>query len=270
MKIEFLICTYNEGIYKIENLIMEENKDIRYLISHQITKSNLNISDCDFLKRKDIEYYSLYNKGVSKNRNNLLSKASGDICFISDDDVVYDMSNIRAVIKAFSENPDLDIYVGKIETYKGEPEYKEYSHKHKKLKLKDIGSVSSIEMVLRRSSFENSGVIFDERFGLGGKLYPKGEEAIFLSDCLKQGLKIEYFPQYIVKHPKESSASSVAYDAKETEYMGALSARIFKKIAILAGIAFSIKHFNRYKNYFSPIKYLHYFKKGINNLNKNS
>lgn len=268
MKIDILISTYNLGINKIKNLLMEPNRDINYIISHQITDPSIDLSACDFLNRPDVKYSQLHQKGLSINRNNALDKAEGDICFIADDDVVYELSSIIEVAKKFSEDPNLDVYVGKIRTYEGEPEYKKYGERKKVLGWRDIGSVSSIEMVVKRDAIIRNHIKFDDRFGLGSSHYPKGEEAIFLSDCLKNKLRIVFFPEYIVKHPKESSASSVAYDNKESEYMGALSYRIFKNKAFLASFLFCFKHYSRYRKYISPFEFLETFYKGINRMKK--
>lgn len=269
MKIDILISTYNNGIYRIKDLLLSPDPDINYIISHQITDSDLDISSCNFLCRSDVRYYQLFDKGISRNRNNTVINASGDICFIADDDVKYDIAKIKSVAQKFQTNPDIDVFVGKIETYENEPAYKNYSSHEKYIGWMDIGSVSSIEMVIKRDSIVKNGIKFDERFGLGSSLYKKGEEAIFLSDCLKKKLKIKYFPQYIVKHPKESSASSVVYDKKETEYMGALNYRIFRNKAFLTAPLFSLKHYKRYKNYLSLIEYFKYFDMGIKNMKQN-
>lgn len=263
MKIDILISTYNAGIYNVESLLLDPDKDINYIVSHQITDSKIDISKCVFLHRPDVKYSQLNHKGLSKNRNNTFHLSEGDICFIADDDVSYNLSTIKKVAQKFKENPDLDIFVGKIKTYEGEPEYKKYFDREKVLGWRDIGRVSSIEMVVRRDSIIEKGIKFDTKFGLGSSQYPKGEEAIFLSDCLKKKLKIMFFPEYIVKHPKESSGSSVAYDERESEYMGALNYRIFKNMAFFSSIFFCFKHYARYRQYLSPFEYLLFFRKGI-------
>lgn len=269
MKIDILICTYNEGIKRIKDLILPQQEDISYKISHQVTRS-IEMDDCEFLSRSDIEYCVIKSRGLSKNRNNVLRMASGDICFIADDDVKYDLDNIRVVARTFSENPLMDLYIGKIKTYDDEPEYKKYSPNKKRMRWKDIFSVSSIEIVFKREAIIKKGITFDVRFGLGGDLYTRGEEGVFLSDCLKNNLRIIYFPQYIVKHPKESSTSGILYDVKEVEYRGGVCKRIFNKFAFMTGMYFCIRHYQRYKTYLSPLEYMRYFYRGIKKYKKYS
>jgi len=69
--------------------------------------------------------------------------------------------------------------------------------------LKFIFSVCSIEMCISRAAIE-SGITFDERFGLGTP-NPSGEEFIFLKDAKQKSLSIHYYPVCIGTHPNITS-----------------------------------------------------------------
>lgn len=263
MKIDILICTYNEGITRAVNILMPYHPYISYKISHQVTKDEYKFIPAEFEDRADVLISQVSTVGLSKNRNNVLTMAEGDICFISDDDVKYDINTVLKVAEYFQTTPNLDIFIGKIETYNGEPAYKKYKVRQSKLGWKDIGSVSSIEIVLKRESILNNHITFDEHFGIGGNLFSKGEEAVFLSDCLKSKLNIIYFPEFIVKHSFQSSCSDIIYSVDEAKYMGALNWRIFKSLAYLTGILFGIKYFKRYIKYISIIEFMEAYYKGI-------
>lgn len=263
MKIDILICTYNEGITRVVNVLMPYHSNISYKISHQVTKEEYKYIPAEVEERVDVLVSQISITGLSKNRNNALAMAEGDICFISDDDVKYDINMVLKVAEYFQTNPNLDIFIGKIKTYNGEPAYKKYKVRQSKLGWKDIGSVSSIEIVLKRESILNNHIAFDEHFGIGGNWFPKGEEAVFLSDCLKKQLNIIYFPEFIVKHPCQSSCSHIIYSVDEAKYMGALNWRIFNWFAYLTGVLFGIKYFKRYTKYISFIEFVEAYYKGI-------
>lgn len=269
MKIDILICTYNEGVYNIKNLILPYHPDISYKISHQVVDYMQDSEQLDFLQRDDIFYKKTTSKGLSKNRNNVLNMASGDICFIADDDVKYQIEDIINVAKEFESNPKLDIFIGKIKTYTNEPEYKSYSDSKHKCNIYDIGHISSIEIIFKNKSIKDNNIKFDENFGLNGNIYPKGEETIFLADCLNKNLSITYYPNYIVQHPFISSTKKIRYNEREAQYVGALNYRIFGNIAYLTSFIFAIKHYKRYHNHISLYSFFKSYHIGITSLKNN-
>lgn len=263
MKIDILICTYNDGIKNIANLLMPPHPDISYKISHQVKDYEFDYGSLSFLGRKDIVYNQINSVGLSKNRNNVMRMATGDICFIADDDVRYEIDDIISISKEFENNPDLDIYVGKIRTYPNEPEYKLYATTKHKCGISDIGHISSIEIIFRNKSIKANNISFDENFGLKGNLFNKGEEAIFLSDCLRKKLNIIYFPIYIVKHPFISSTRKIQYNENEAQYFGSLNYRLFGSKAYITSFIFAFKHFKRYSPHISIFDFFKGYFKGI-------
>lgn len=268
MTLDILICTYNGGIGSCEAILNAPHPQIRYKISHQITDEIYRKIPEELLCRKDVEISQISSKGLSKNRNNALSMAKSELCIIADDDVRYDIQNLESLIEWYEKSPEVDVILGKIETYDNEPEYKEYPVRPHTLSKKDIGGVSSIEISFRLKSVRDNAINFDERFGLCGSLFEKGEECIFLSDCLDNGLKLQYIPQYVVKHPKLSSTSGTLYDSNEATYYGALSYRIFSKLVYSVLPIFIMKHHNRYIQHITITKYIKSFLTGIDLIKK--
>lgn len=263
MNIDILICTYNNGINNIEKILMSPHPQIRYKVSHQITDSKYANIPIYLQVRDDVKVSQINSRGLSNNRNNCLSIAEEEICLIADDDVKYNINEVLNIIDLFIKNEDIDLITGKIRTYEGEKEYKKYSNRSHVIEKRQIGSISSIEMAFRRKAIINPNIQFDNRFGLGGELFKKGEEAAFLSDCLKANLRLYYFPVYFVQHPKESSGSAAPYTAHEAQYMGALCWRLFKNLAYVFSIVFMIKHHNRYRTHINRLNFLNNFFKGI-------
>lgn len=260
MKIDILISTYNEGINKAINVLLPCRKDITYKISHQVTDEKYKIIPLT-LQREDVVINQIGTTGISLNRNNALTMAEGDICFIADDDVTYTNDYINFVADYFKKHKDTDILIGKIQT--GTREYKQYKNKPYKISWDKIGSISSIEMVFRRKSVIDANIQFDCKFGLGSGLYNRGEEAVFISDCLKSKLRVCYVPQYIVNHPYESTGKKIAFDYKEAQYWGSLFWRIFGYFSYLLMFPLSIKLYHRYKNTLSLWEFLKGYLHGI-------
>jgi glycosyltransferase involved in cell wall biosynthesis len=168
--------------------------------------------------------YNFQESGLSKSRNHALDLCDSDICLISDDDLEY-MNGIEdRILDAFERHKDADIITFQIETPEGEP-FKTYAKESFWHSKKTLMRVASVEIALKHKSIMDSGLRFDERFGLGSE-FPTGEEIIFLTDALEKGLKILYIPIPIVMHPKESSGSNY-HNIKLIEAKGAMFYRMF-------------------------------------------
>lgn len=209
--------------------------------------------------------FSFYEKGLSKSRNRAIEYCDSDIALISDDDVEYIENFEEIIVKSFEENPDVDIITFQIKTPDGElfkDNYQKFKFMHN---MRSIMKVSSIEIAFRINSIKIKKLKFDEKFGLGTN-YPTGEEVIFLSDALKQGLKILYIPLPIVFHPKESSGGMFKDNPKLIQAKGAMFYRIFGIWGYLVSFLFAFKKY-RMSNY-KFFKFLTYMLEGINKYKK--
>lgn len=190
-------------------------------------------------------YSNFYERGLSKSRNRGIECSDADICVITDNDVYFKPDVYNIIEKAFKEYPDADILTFKAETPEGEEfnNYKTNFFWHTRLSL---AKVSSIEIAFRRKAIINGKIKFDENFGLGSK-FCTGEEYIFLTDALGQGLKIGYIPEVIVYHPKESSGDQFN-SISLIEAKGAMIYRVFGLLGVFVCILFSFKKFKKSKS----------------------
>ena len=204
-----------------------------HLVINQITK---NISPI-----RDKHTITMYSSGLSLSRNKALENASSDICLISDDDLTYIPNIDQAIQQVFDEYPNVDIITFKISRSNG-VDYKKYANKPFYHNLRTLMKVSSVEIAIRRQVIKTN-LKFDEDFGLGAK-YPTGEETIFLTDALKRGMSILYYPLNIATHPDISSGSN--YNVKNlAKAKGAMLYRVFSDKSYLLCVAFAIKHHNK-------------------------
>lgn len=196
MTLEVLICTYeNAGINRVAQMGLPQVEGVKYLISWQTTDFNILIPEV--LHRKDIKIVTSREKGLSNNRNHAISKATGDICLIADDDLVYTANQLLSVINTFEKNPNIDIALFK---YSGSDskQYPDYEFDLYNRKEPKDYYITSFEIAFRR---ERISVLlkFNPLLGVGTSM-PAGEEAVFICNALEMGLKCRFFPITITHH----------------------------------------------------------------------
>lgn len=229
LQINVLISTIDTGIDKIKNIVLSQRTDVRYIVSHQFTEKNYKYIPNELL-RDDISIYHMEGKGLTKSRNNAIKHALGNICIIADDDVRYTNEFFNTILINF-KNSDTDVALFKIRTLPGEDEYKNYPVEHYELSIKKMHSLSSIEIAFKLDSVKNR-ITFDERFGLGSKMIG-GEELLFIRDAIKAGLKVMYYPEFVVIHSKNSTIKALPkYHEYRNKSGGAIDARIYGWVSL--------------------------------------
>lgn len=257
MLIDIVIATIDQGIMRAGNLFLDPRPDLRYIVSHQVTDDQYRAIP-EIMKRGDVLVNQIEGKGLCRNRNNGLRLASGDIVMLADDDVCYRSEYIDQVIKTFKSDENLDVACFKIATPEGDPEYKEYAGHSYLLNDESHHYISTVEIVFRLDAVKKRGIIFDERFGLGSKLNSFGEEAVFIHDCIKAGLKVRYIPEYIVEHPVESLIKALGeYATLSNVFKGAYDARRYGWLAFPAAFYDTMRLWLEISGYGkSPLEYL--------------
>lgn len=259
MQLNILISTIDSGIDEVYKILQDKQEAVKYIISHQYTDMKFrNIPDS--LIREDVIVSQIPGKGLSKSRNNAIEIADGDIALIADDDVRYLPDSFQTIAEAFKDDPDLNVACFKIKTNDGEPEYKNYPNAAYTFSKRKKHYISSIEVAIRLNSIKSKNIYFDERFGLGAKKFLSGEEEMFIIDCVKAGLSVSYFPEYIVKHPFQSSAKkSPKFDSRRISISGVLDSRRYGYLSILkAFVAAAIISPKLIRKGVNPMMYLYY------------
>jgi glycosyltransferase involved in cell wall biosynthesis len=234
MKVSILVATIDDGIDRVEQVLLTPQNDIRYFVSHQVTEEKYRRLP-ESLKREDVTISQIEGRGLCRNRNNGLVNAEGDIAIMADDDVRFKPGNFKTVTEAFLNDPEMDVACFKIATPAGEPEYKDYTEFKYLLNDESHHYISTIEIAFRLNSIRKKAITFDERFGLGSKLNSFGEESVFIYDCIKAGLVVKYIPEYLVEHKSVSTIKSTGrFDRVNTVFKGAYDARRYGWLAVPA------------------------------------
>lgn len=259
MEVEVLMSTMNQK--KISDLKLESKNinNIKTLIINQ--SNNMN----NFNEGK-VRMYNFNEVGLSRSRNRAIENAEGEISIIADDDIKYKLGSFDIIRDKFNANPEADIITFQVETPDKKP-YKGYSNNEFWHNKRTIMKVSSIEIAFRSKKVLESGIRFDENFGLGSK-YQSGEENIFLLDCLNKGLKVKYVPIPIVIHDVESSGSLRSQSSIYSK--GALFTRLFGWKSNFINFIFVFKKYNLYKNTFPFQNVIKWIYQGSIDFKKNS
>ena len=222
MKLDVLICTLNGGIVRVPDILLPPRTDVRYIVSMQYTdEAYLQQIPDELRERTDVSVVPLAGKGLSRNRNHALQHATGDIAIIADDDVQYRDEYFNRIIDTFEQNKTLDIAQFKIRAIDGGyiKDYPHYSYTYPHV-AKGM-YVTSPEIAMRVSSVQGR-LFFDERFGLGSSHFICGEEEIFFCDAYRMGLNIQFFPEYAVEAPSDSTGVRTFTDERVMMAKGAM------------------------------------------------
>lgn len=193
----------------MDKVLLSPLPDVRYLISWQISESfeknalsaggkpdNVGRAYLpeSLKKRDDVRVVLLVGKGLSRNRNNAMKHATGDLLVIADDDCRYTEDSILKIRNAFMKHPDAAIIQMQGMSYDGRLLHNYPANSYEYKSRPRFVYVSSWELVIRRSAQLPS---FDERFGIGAFL-GCGEEELFVYMASKTGLKVYYEPEPFV------------------------------------------------------------------------
>lgn len=191
MTLDILICTIDEGIERVPEVLMSPRSDVRYVVSMQWTREAMRERVPKVLReREDVTVTFLEGKGLSRNRNHALEMATGDVVLMADDDNRYNEGLINNIFEAYEENRGADVIFFQALDLEGKP-----LHRY------PADYVCSVEMTFRREV----KVRFDERFGLGSGRFCAGEEEVWRKDARDAGYHILQVDKPIVMTPKETT-----------------------------------------------------------------
>jgi glycosyltransferase involved in cell wall biosynthesis len=171
-------------------------------------------------------YLNFAERGVGLNRNNALMRADGDICIFADDDMVYRDDYVQTVTDAFLAHPEADVLVFNLE----EPVRTRYViPKFMRVHYLNYLRYGTARVAFRLRSVRENGIYFNQCFG-GGTEHRHGEDNLFLTDCLKKGLKIYAVPAIIARLTEERPSSwNAGYDEAYLADQGALFRAISRR-----------------------------------------
>lgn len=255
-KIEVLIATMNQSD---NSLYMKLNLQSDAIIANQSEDFGYKEYDCN---GSSLKFISTNTRGVGKNRNIALLNATGEICVLGDDDLVYSENYPEIINKAFDEIPKADIIIFHIVNLKYPN--KRIIKKIKKVNIFNFARYGACRIAFKLESIQKANLWFSTLYG-GGARYSAGEDTLFLSEARKKGLNIYTHPWKIADAIQETSSWFLGYNEKYFFDKGVLLGNVFPKIKYLVALKTAIQYKN--SSDFSYKKILSLVFKGIKEFN---
>ena len=220
MNIQVLVAAMNQTDH---SLLDKMNIKTDVIVGNQCSYDSIERFEYNGLRAM---YLNFSERGVGLNRNNTLMRADGDICLFADDDMVY-VDDYEIIVKsAFEKFRDADVIAFNLI----EKEPSRYIIK-KTMKVGYLNYLryGTARVAVRLSSVREKGIYFNQCFG-GGTEHSHGEDNLFLTSCLRAGLKIYAVPKFIAELTEERASTwNSGYDSKYISDQGKLYRTISKR-----------------------------------------
>ena len=255
MDLQLLVSTMNQHDHKL-------------LEKMNINSDAIIVNQCDRNKFEEFEYkgnkiklLSFPERGVGLSRNNALMRATADVCLFADDDVKYVDNYKEMVCKAFKEITDADIIVFNVPSTNPDRPSPQIN-KRSRVRWYNCLRYGTFTIAIRNESIKIKNISFHLLFG-GGARYGSGEDAIFIFECVKKGLKIYADPTIIGYVSHEDSSWFDGYKDKYFFDKGVLYAYLSNRWAKLLCLQFVLRHRRMFSNDKSWIEAFQLMSKGI-------
>ncbi|MCW1147619.1 glycosyltransferase family 2 protein [Flavobacterium lacisediminis] len=251
--IQILIATMNRTNFDFLNamFVFSDFSDFNLLIINQTSEDKQLFSSVD-----NIKVVNSFKKGLSKSRNLAIQNATQSLLLLTDDDVIFQPGFESHILRAFNTDNNHDGFRFEFLNGKGNFAKKYPKHFEEKLSQLEILNTSSVELVFKLHSIQRVNLKFDENFGLGAE-FAMGEEAIFVADAIKKGLKIGFVPEVLVAHSHLSTGQRTAVSMQYFIH-SAVFYRIYGKMYlfwIALKLFFDLKHRKvRFREIFKMLK----------------
>lgn len=237
MGIQVLVAAMNQTDH---SLLERLNINTDVIVGNQCDRNEIEEFQFHGYRAK---YLNFAERGVGLNRNNALMRADGEICLIADDDMRYVDGYEKIVENAFLSHPDADMIIFNLKEKKPT---RYIIKKEEKVGYLNYLRYGAARIAVKLKSVRENGIYFNQCFG-GGTEHCHGEDNIFLTDCLKAGLKIYAVPVMLAELTEERESTwNAGYDDKFLRDQGALFKAISRKYWKLLCLQDALRRSKRY------------------------
>ena len=255
MKIDILLTTYHKNHKEILDLLKHLN------IKSSVIVGNQTNNEGEFTYKVDgspVLIVETNDKGVSKNRNNILKYSKADIVIFADDDEIFTDDAISIIEESFNENKEADAIYFSI-NIKGSARPVRLFQKSRKAKWKDISPLGVWGLAIKTSAIKNYNLEFDTNFGPGSK-NSMGEDSIYLKDCYDSRMNLFTSTKTIATIEQTQSTWFKGYDDDYFINLGQTTKRIYKNKCRLKFIKYTLYYLLKFRK--NPLKVHHLLLKG--------
>lgn len=219
---------------RVQVLVASMNQIDHSLLDRMNIQSDVIVGNqCDYnliekfeYKGNTVVYLNFAERGVGLNRNNALMRATGDICLFADDDMVYVDNYPAIIVNAFESNPEADVIV--LNLIEKDSNRKQINKKSR-VNIFNYLRYGTVRVAFKLNKVKEQGIYFNQCFG-GGTEHCHGEDNLFLTDCLKKGLKIIALPIEVAELTDiRESTWNKGYDEKYLRDQGILYKTISRR-----------------------------------------
>ncbi len=245
--LDYLITVVGFNHEKIVSLIKKTNIKGHILVGNQKSKeyseAHIDIGDAK------VDIYNLESKGVSLNRNFLLTKSQADYVTFLDDDIFFSLNYLESVKAEFDKewpgNYSIRFNVLSLNSSRRIKQI----NKSKNVGLFDLRQYGVCGVIFNRKYLINRKIFFREYIGPGTSIN-HGEDYIFLSDYFKSGGKMWQFKEAIMyAEQQESTWQGKNRDIKKELFAHGHNYRLlYKGKASIYLLIHMLKHIKYYKN----------------------
>lgn len=189
-----------------------------------------------------IECWHMEKKGVGLSRNTAILQADGDICLFADEDIVYRQGAAETVLRVFAQHPEADMLLFNVRVQEARRTY--WTENAHRVRLYNCGRYPAYSFALRTAKLREKNVTFSLLFG-GGAKYANGEDSLFLSDCIRKGMKVYAVPVEIGEEIPRPSTWFHGYDEKFFHDRGVLYRALYGRLAVPLGLRFLYRNRER-------------------------
>lgn len=188
-----------------------------------------------------VKIYSFAERGVGLSRNSAFMRADAQICLFADDDVRYVDDYEKKILEEFEKHQESDVIVFNVPSTCKDPRQKDYiAKKWKRLHVLNCFRHGTFRIAVRRNQILKKNIWFSLLFG-GGAKYSAGEDSLFLSDCIRKGLRVYESDVIIGSVSHEESTWFHGYTDKYFLDKGAFYACFSKWIPFLWCLQFAVR-----------------------------
>lgn len=240
MRMQVLVSTMHQTDY---SLLDKMNIQTDAIVVNQCDENS--ITEINY-KAHLIKWISLKERGVGLSRNTAWMRSDADIILFADDDLVYEDRFYEGVIKAFEENPNIDMFifdVNIINDYREIKNYRRIKSMHR-LHWYNAMRYGACRFAIRRKVMLKENISYSLMFG-GGTPFGSGEDSLFLMDCFKKKLRVYAHPLKIATVDSQESTWYKGTDDKYYQDKGALYYKCFPAIYPLIFLMYSLRNLRK-------------------------
>jgi len=233
MKLQLLVAAVNQTA---EDLPKQMNIGSDAIIVNQT--DHYEYREFDY-NGHQVRFYSVAERGVGLSRNHSLLRAQADISLFADEDIAYVDDYEAMVLDAFEKNPQADMLLFNVQAVPGRETY--HIGEFGRVRSFNCGRYPTYSFAVRTKEVHKRNITFSLLFG-GGAKYSNGEDSLFISECIRKGMKVYKVPVLIGREIERPSTWFTGYNEKFFFDRGVLYYHLYGCLRHVMAIRFLLAH----------------------------